>query len=91
MNQDCEKRVKDFTDNQRHAFRACMKFISAGEEYQASKGALVSAIRSSKAYERKKDAVKVLKMLLKNPNTPLETVSGDKVVREDIEKEVAAK
>lgn len=90
MNQDCEKPVKDFTESQRHAFRACMKFISQGEQYQASKGALVSAIRCSNAYKRKKDAVKALKMMLKNPNIPLEVVKDDQVIRNDIKRQVVA-
>lgn len=71
MNVDNQKKLADFTTKQRKAFRAVMREISNGDIYQSTKISLVAEIRKSGAYEREHDAVKALKMMLKNPHIPL--------------------
>lgn len=85
MNQRKDKPVSEFTDKQRKAFRAVMRKISQSSDYRRSKIVLVSAIRESGAYSRKHDAIKALKMLIMNSNTPLSLKNGD-VTRNDIQK-----
>lgn len=84
MNQKYNKPFSQFTEKQREALKACLRAVSENQNFRSSKGNLVAAIRLSGAYTRKHDAIKTLKMFLKNPNVPLQ-LQEDFVIRTDME------
>lgn len=73
MNQKTSKEITEFTDKQMEAYKLTMKALSYKN---LDKRALFSLIKSQRIYQSKRDIKEVIKMIEKNPNTPIKSQEG---------------
>lgn len=78
MNQKLKKPLSDFTEKQRKAYKIVMKRTA---EKPLTRAQVYKTIKRSQIYDRKRDIRETAKMLVQNPNTPLE-ISNSKVVNQ---------
>jgi hypothetical protein len=78
VNQKIQKPISEFTDKQLKSYKLVMKKTA---KKPLTRAQLYKTIKRAQIYENKRDVRETAKMLVKNPETPLE-ISNSKVVNE---------
>lgn len=73
MKQKTDKPISEFTEKQKEAYKLSMKATSRGKPTRRE---LVALIRNSGIYEVKNSSRKVVKMLVDNPEVPIQNTDG---------------
>lgn len=81
MNQKLQKPISDFTEKQRKAYKLVMKALA---RKKLSKSQIYIVIKKANIYNRHRDIKETSKMLINNPNTPIDTQDG-RVVNKHVE------
>lgn len=76
MKKKTDKPISRFTEKQKKAYKLAMKATSRGEHTRID---LVQMIRKSGIYQGKARSRKVAKMLVNNPQVPIELNSNEKL------------
>lgn len=86
MNQKLKKPLSEFTDKQSEAYKAVMKVLA---RETLSKSQIYTVIKRAEVYDRHRDIKETSKMLIKNPNTPIE-VENNSVVNKYAKRDLNA-